>query len=376
MNLIDLIKRKDRSVTELSFGVSISSCVRDDLQMNTVELSPPSHIRIENAQEFVELKSYPTSIGWKWTTVATNSFFRKRCSPVVLKIRVVNENAGFEQTLFSAEVREEAFWHDILLKWPPWVGHLDSFALVVTCEFAEQTKNGEATAKAAIGISPSFDSRSFIPEFIKGEGVEVGPGLKPHIVPTDGIDVRYIESLTAEEWIQLYKKSGKPPDASMTALWEKYILSSAQRLENVEDCTLDFIFSNHVFEHLMNPVGVLEHWSRKLRPGGLVYNVIPDAHACFDLRQPLSTAEEWLAEYRENRWETDLGKYERWCTYTAPYNTPENLIERKYSIHVHYYSPTSAAALAALAIKQSFFSNYFIGQSWNHKDFALILSKE
>jgi SAM-dependent methyltransferase len=376
MNLIDLIKRKDRSVTEFSSGVSISSCVRDDVKMNTVELSPPSHIRIENAHEFVELKSYPTSIGWKWTAVANNSFFRKRCSPIILKIGVVNEDAGFEQTLFSTEVREEAFWHDILLKWPPRVGRLDSFALVVTCEFAEQTKNGEATAKPAIGISPSFDSRSFIPEFIKGKGVEVGPGLKPHIVPTDGIDVRYIESLTAEEWVHLYKKSGKPPDASMTALWEKYILSSAQRLENVEDCTLDFIFSNHVFEHLMNPVGVLEHWSRKLRPGGLVYNVIPDAHACFDLRQPLSTAEEWLAEYRENRWETDLGKYERWCTYTAPYNTPENLIERKYSIHVHYYSPTSAAALAALAIKQSFFSNYFIGQSWNHKDFALILSKE
>jgi SAM-dependent methyltransferase len=348
--------------------------------MNTVELSLTSYIRIENAHEFIELKSYPSSIGWKWTAIEKKSFIVKKSLPAFLKIRVVNEGAGFQHTIFCAELREDGCWHDILLKWPPRVGHLRSFAMIVSCELAEGEKNNDTqltnSTKAVIGVAPAFNSRCFIPQFIKGRGVEVGPGLNPHIVPTNDIDVRYIETLTAEEWIKLYKKTGKPPDATTTELWEKYIVSSAQRLENVEDSSLDFIFSSHVFEHLMNPIGVLESWSRKLRAGGLVYNVIPDAHACFDLRQPLSDPEEWLSEYRENKWETDLGKYERWCNYTAPYNTPENLIERKYSIHVHYYSPSSAARLAAMVIERGFFSNYFIGQSWNHKDFALILLKE
>ena len=45
---------------------------------------------------------------------------------------------------------------------------------------------------------------------------------------------------------------------------------------SVEDGSLGFIFSSHVFEHLANPLGHLEHWYAKLRHGGLIVGIVPD----------------------------------------------------------------------------------------------------
>ncbi|PYQ17805.1 MAG: hypothetical protein DMF81_26820, partial [Acidobacteria bacterium] len=145
---------------------------------------------------------------------------------------------------------------------------------------------------AALGISPAFDARSLVSELLKGAGAEVGPGLNPHVHPGPDVDVTYVEVATADDWVTLYRKRDKPPPELTGNLWKRYLVSRAETLEAIADGTLDFVFSNHVFEHLMNPLGVLENWSRKLKSRGIVYNVVPDAGCCFDLRQPLSEPSE------------------------------------------------------------------------------------
>jgi SAM-dependent methyltransferase len=207
-------------------------------------------------------------------------------------------------------------------------------------------------------------------------GVEVGPGLNPQIRPSKEVQVRYIEAANAEDYVRLYKKTNKPNVRDTDNLWNHYMVSNASFLDGVDDNSLDFIFSNHVFEHLMNPIGVLENWSRKLCASGLIYNVVPDANSCFDLRQPPSHAREWWEEYEHETWQPGLTKYKKWCKYTAPYNTPEDLINRRYSIHVHYYTPKTAAQLAGILVGKGAFSSYFIHGAWNHKDFAMLLFKE
>lgn len=368
MNLIDLIKRKDRSITSLSPTILISSHVREGFSMQSVVVPSGSYIRIENVHEFGALKSYPVTMGWKW------SGLKKCSSPYYLKLIILNELEDFRHVIFSAEINDYINWHEIVLNWPTAVGQISNYSMIITCT-PKEGRPTDRSAAAVIGISPPFNSRCYIPELIKGVGVEIGPGLNPHILPSKDVEIKYVESLTAEEWIKLYKKTDKPPVKITDELWAKYIISNATNLENIKDGSLDFIFSNHVFEHFMNPIGVLENWSRKLHPNGVVYNVIPNAHSCFDLRQPLSNREEWIQEYDMGKWEPDLGKYERWCAYTAPYNTPQNLIERKYSIHVQYYSPHNATQLAELLMEKGLYSGHYIGQAWNHKDFAMVLFK-
>ena len=37
----------------------------------------------------------------------------------------------------------------------------------------------------------------------------------------------------------------------------------------------DFVFSSHCLEHLADPVGALEHWRSRLRPGGVLFPYLP-----------------------------------------------------------------------------------------------------
>jgi len=42
-----------------------------------------------------------------------------------------------------------------------------------------------------------------------------------------------------------------------------------------EHCDLDFVFSSHSLEHLVDPVGALQHWMRALKPGGVLFVYLP-----------------------------------------------------------------------------------------------------
>ena len=125
----------------------------------------------------------------------------------------------------------------------------------------------------------------------------------------------------------------------------------------------------------MNPILVMENWAKKLKPGAMVAGVVPDCRYTFDLRQQPSTIEEWKNEYAGNMNAIGYDKYERWCKYTAPYNTPENLIERDYSIHVHYYTPDSYSKLIDILIEKGVYQSAFYNTSPNNKDFGFILQK-
>jgi len=155
----------------------------------------------------------------------------------------------------------------------------------------------------------------------------------------------------------------------------QYIIGDAHHIAACADSSLDFIFSSHVFEHLMNPLGVLENWSRKLSTTGVVIGVVPDLRYCFDLRQPASTPNDWQDEYAAREWTLSRAKFEKWCRYTAPNATPDSLIERKYSIHAHYYTPTTMRTLLDMAIERGMFRKLFINTCPNNKDFAFVVWK-
>lgn len=42
-----------------------------------------------------------------------------------------------------------------------------------------------------------------------------------------------------------------------------------------EDGSLDYVFSSHCLEHIDDFVGALEHWIRKIRPGGCLFLYLP-----------------------------------------------------------------------------------------------------
>lgn len=64
------------------------------------------------------------------------------------------------------------------------------------------------------------------------------------------------------------------------------------------DHTLDYVLASHVLEHVANPVAALAEWYRVVRPGGIIYCVVPNRLATFDRGRPLTPIEHLLADFQ------------------------------------------------------------------------------
>jgi SAM-dependent methyltransferase len=250
----------------------------------------------------------------------------------------------------------------IYFDWPQCLPLLSRFSLTIY----NRNKN-----EIILTSGPLGDIRKFLTPLIHGTGIEVGPGLKPQILPSRTVDVRYVEHVHPLDWHKQYGKT--PPQLPEESLLERYVESSATQLEFVENNSLDFIYSSHVFEHLPNPFKVLKKWHSKLKHGGWILAVIPDPRYTFDYRQPLTSKFDALKEESDDADSIPFEKYERWSKFTAPHQTAAEFMKRKYPIHVNFFTPESLSISLDDLIAKEFFEKIFIYTVPNGKDYALVL---
>jgi len=66
-----------------------------------------------------------------------------------------------------------------------------------------------------------------------------------------------------------------------------------------DDDSQDFVISSHVLEHFYDVIGTVGEWLRVVRPGGLVYVVLPDKGRIFDWRRESTSVEELVARHEK-----------------------------------------------------------------------------
>lgn len=99
------------------------------------------------------------------------------------------------------------------------------------------------------------------PPRLDGLGIEIGahgrrlPGLRPVYV----------------DRFRQYAGATCPAD----------VLADASALP-FRDRSLDYVACSHVLEHLPDPAGAIVEWHRALKPGGILYMVVPDRRLTFD----------------------------------------------------------------------------------------------
>lgn len=213
--------------------------------------------------------------------------------------------------------------------------------------------------------------RWMIRRHARGTGMELGPGPNPQILPGRGVNVRYVEQKSPEEWASFYNDAGK--FTVDPALWSRYAIGDAAHVP-AEDESLDFIFSCHMFEHLANPLGHLEHWRAKLRRGGKVLAIVPDVAGSKDYVHAPSTLEELLAEHAAGVMEPQLRHYQRWAAFRGGIDPAQYLAEGR-SIHVHFYTRENIEALLRHAVARLGYARYRLMHRPNHKDFYFVLVK-
>jgi SAM-dependent methyltransferase len=360
LNLADLLRRGDRCVSITSGEIEPGEWKGPKGTERVVRFHNNAVLVLRNAHEFSVLKGFPIALNW--TLIKED----RTAGALIVEIMDAAQLTRRHE-LAKVEFSGDETRVPINFNWPIWAGARSGFHLML------RQLGGK---RSMLAFGPLFNPRRHILPLMKGSGVEVGPGLNPHVLPRKDVEVRYVETLSGEQWVKLYKKTDKPPRAVTDNLWANYITGSAHTLDVCGDESLDFIYSNHVFEHLANPLGVMSNWLRKLKPSGLIAGVVPDLRYTFDLRQPSSTVEDFKRERECGSYDIPRTRYEQWCRFTAPYNTPEDLIARKYSIHAHYYTPDRFAELIAILREEGLVHSAFLDTAPNNKDFGFLIWKQ
>lgn len=130
--------------------------------------------------------------------------------------------------------------------------------------------------------------------------------------------------------------------------------------------SLDYVASSHVLEHVSNPIKAICEWYRVLRPGGIMYVVVPDRRFTWDHHRALTPVAHMLDDYARNTTDCDATHIDDfvenvdWTTY-SPATPPEQVPAEKQklkqiyhdtvadgriiNIHFHVFEPSNVIAL-------------------------------
>ena len=358
MNLYDLIIRRDRWVSFDSAQVTAVARKTAVGNHRVVNLAAASSIRISSAHQFSALATLAADLGWSVETA----------QPTQTPITLMAEFGSPARKPLSIPLRfapSEGGWREVIIDWPSEMALAEAYDLTLTAGATDVT----------LVIGPMVNFKRKLLAFATGRGVEVGPGLTPQALPSKTVDVTYIEAQDPREWASLYSAKDAAPSLPPDDILARYRRASACELDGIEQGSLDFIFSSHVFEHLSNPLQVLSNWLATLRPGGLILTVVPDARYCFDCRQPFTSLAEALNEEQAGGHAIEMSKYERWCALTNPKHNAEKLIATGYSIHVNFFTPETLRPLLAEFKRRGIVDHFSIQSARNHKDFGFLVRK-
>ena len=360
MNLFDLVNRPDRAVLIRKGEVVGRQGHVAGASRRYVQLSPGAMLRIKDAHELTVFRILSADFGWSALAMGKGS--------ARLRISLVPSGADGDAGNVVADLPDlrRDLPTPIVFRWPPEIAALTHYDLIIEAI-------GNESLQLLVGLA--IDMRSYVLPYAVGVGVEVGPGLRPHVLPSERTDVSYVEQQHPRDWLTMYNHQGDKPVMPPENILARYRVGSAVELDTIELGSLDFIFSNHVFEHLSNPVQVMCNWLARLKPGGAILGVTPDPRFTFDCRQPPTTLSEVLDEEKTGGHIIARSKYERWCQLTEPRHTPEGLMKRGYSIHVNYFTPEGFQAMADLLKARGLISRSFLASSPNNKDFAFAFWK-
>jgi len=384
MNLYDIVRRRDRMLVAPAGDVHATVLKLPAGTLRAVGMPAGARIRLRDAHQATCLQDTPGDPGWTLygnagatlrvlmeASDGTSHLLADTCieatSPDVpaamdWRTRLAARISGAPRVASKPASPLLHPMRPVRLDWP--VRMPPGYDLVLT----------SGDAELALAVGPLRDVRRSVLPALQGRGVEVGPGSNPAVESDATRSVRYVEKMGAQEWADTYPKEAL--DDAVKARWAEYAIASAERLDGFEPGSLDFVFSSHVIEHLVNPLQVLQNWWNCLAPGGAIVAVVPDARYSFDLRQPLTSTDALLDQHRAGGHERTESMYARWCQHTAPEAEIHSLRARDYAIHVNYFSPCSLRAM--LEVFRGMVPDpggIHVEQFRNGKDFAFAMFK-
>ena len=183
--------------------------------------------------------------------------------------------------------------------------------------------------------------------FLRGHGIELGALNFPLGLPAD-VEVTYVDYLPATE-LRVHHAH------LQQEFVEPDVVDDGETLSSFADNSLDFIAASHFIEHTEDPVATLASHLRKLRPGGIVFLVVPDKRFTFDKSRPTTPIDHFHRDHRQGPDGSRMEHYREWARLVdqVPAGEVDAAAEtnasRRFSIHFHTWTPTSFAEFLAYA---------------------------
>ena len=181
---------------------------------------------------------------------------------------------------------------------------------------------------------------SMAKKFCKGSGLEIG---SLHSRLDIDANVRVVDFIDDKTLKENYKDD---PNVNVDNIWPVDIVTNAWNLSSIDDNSVDFVASSHVLEHLPNPGVAIEEWIRVVKPGGIVFFIVPDMRYTFDKKRKLTPVEELFKKYKSKTDKVPHEAYEEFVTLTyedTKYSKEsiDDMYKDQDNIHVHTFTEES-----------------------------------
>jgi SAM-dependent methyltransferase len=173
----------------------------------------------------------------------------------------------------------------------------------------------------------------------RGKGLEIGALHRPFDLDAHVTYLDYDKTANLRRDYRKDETVGHIPQVQL--VWRGVVYPF------IDDNAFDFVINSHVLEHVANPGRVIEEWLRVIRPGGVLYMVVPDKDYTFDRPRALTSIAHLMEDFESRLDRIPLEHYEDHVRNREnPVTTgAEELIrkafEQQSSIHVHTFTADS-----------------------------------
>lgn len=155
----------------------------------------------------------------------------------------------------------------------------------------------------------TFPESALAHKYCIGEGLEIG-GSAHNPFGLNTLNVDLTDSMDTVFKKEEIKNCGKALKVDIVANGDEIPLP---------DESQDFVVSSHVVEHFPNPIKALIEWDRLVKPGGIIFMIVPHKERTFDKKQDCTSLEHLIDDYRNNTTQPHIGSYGHdhcWTTQT------------------------------------------------------------
>jgi SAM-dependent methyltransferase len=173
---------------------------------------------------------------------------------------------------------------------------------------------------------------------LRGSGIEIGALHNPLRITAD---VKYVDRLSRADLRAHY------PELAALPLVEPDIIDDGESLQSIGDASQDFIIANHFIEHCEDPIGTLQTFVRRLRPGGVIYMAVPDKRYTFDRERPSTTVEHLEGDHGDGGAASRADHYLEFARIDSIHGRREDdaarghatqMMHDQFSIHFHVWT--------------------------------------